>query len=213
MVCGGTGLYMDSLVNGVCFTEETVDESHMKKLEADWAARGGEAMLQELAVLDPACAARLHPRDKKRILRALYLSRAEGSTLAQRNAASRRAGSPYDALTMALCYDDRQEMYRRIEARVDAMLERGLLEEARWVYENRGDFLTAAQAIGYKELFPYFAGERGLAECVQTLKTATRRYAKRQLTWLRQHPPALWLAAGEDARPAARAAVEAFLKG
>ncbi len=212
VVCGGTGLYIDGIVNGIHFTDENIDESYLQELEQAWQENGGEAMLARLAALDPACAARLHPKDKKRILRALALSETQGTTLVERNAASRQAESPYDALTIALCYDDRQMLYRQIEARVESMMERGLLEEAREVYQNRERYKTAVQAIGYKEFFPYFTGQAPLPGCVAALKTATRRYAKRQLTWLRQHPPTLWISVqGGTVFQAAEKAVQSFL--
>ena len=210
VVCGGTGLYINSLVNGICFTEKNIDESFVTKLEVEWDEQGGERMLQRLSDCDPEAAARLHPNDRKRIIRAMALFEAGEGTLAQRNEISRKSPSFCDAKVLGLCYDDRQRLYRQIEARVDRMMTAGLLDEARQVFENRDAYKTAVQAIGYKEFFPYFEGESTLELCVERLKQATRRYAKRQLTWFRHHPPHCWLDADAEKlfEEAAEAAAE-----
>ncbi len=198
VVCGGTGLYIESLVNGICFTHEKIEESILLEMEERWQRLGGEALLGQLAVLDAELAKRLHPNDKKRIVRALAESEQNGSTQADRNRRSRAVQSGPEALVVVLADEDRQCLYRRIERRVDTMMQRGLLDEARWVYENRHRFKTAVQAIGYKEFFPYFEKERALEDCVQTLKQATRRYAKRQITWFRNHRHDVWLCPEKD---------------
>ncbi len=214
VVCGGTGLYIDSLVKGISFTDENADATEIAKLEEELKNQGGAALLERLAVLDPETAARLHPANGKRIVRALALSEATGTTLAQRNAARCANDSVYDALALGLCYDDRQMLYRRIEARVEAMLASGLLYEAEEVFKNREVYKTAAQAIGYKEFFPLFLGEKSLEDCVSALKQATRRYAKRQLTWFGHRPYLRWLAVDTaDVLREAELAVQAFLPG
>lgn len=191
--CGGTGLYISALVNGISFTEEKPSPERRAALYTQWERQGPDAMLARLAALDPEYAARLHPADKKRILRALEASEQNGSTLAQRNAASLAGKPPFGARLIGLDYESRQMLYEQIERRVDGMMAEGLLEEARSVYENRQAFKTAVQAIGYKEIFPYFEGEAPLAACVEKLKQATRNYSKRQLTWFRRMEGVHWL--------------------
>ena len=186
IVCGGTGLYADSLLRGVTFAEVPSDETLRRELNERFAREGGEALLRELAQVDPASAARLHPADGKRIVRALEVWRLTGRTLTELNEHSYDAPSPYDALWLEASWSDRQALYARIDRRADAMLSRGLVEEARAFYAaDPGG--TARAAIGYKELKPYLDGERSLSTCAEDLKTATRRYAKRQLTWFRRH--------------------------
>lgn len=199
VVCGGTGMYISGIVNGYRFTMSKTPDDRRNALEADWATLGAQRMLERLAIYDPVYAAKLHPNDKKRILRALEESEQNGTTLAQRNAKSRSKKPPYQSICIGLYYEDRQQMYEQINQRVDRMMELGLLEEAKLVYENRLDYTTAAQAIGYKELFPYFDGEAGLEPCVERLKQATRNYAKRQLSWFRGMEGIHWLdACAED---------------
>ncbi len=193
VVCGGTGLYISSLVNGIGFTKQKTTPDRRIELQQTWEEQGAAAMLARLARLDPEYAARLHPNDKNRILRALEESERDGSTLAQRNAASRARPPRFDALLLGLSYPMREDLYLRTDARVDAMLSAGLLEEAEGVYQNRQRYKTAAQAIGYKELFPYFAGEQTLENCIYALKKATRNYAKRQLTWFKRTQGVHWL--------------------
>lgn len=192
IICGGTGLYIQSLVNGLRFTDEKVNAEEREALQTAWDVQGGEAMLARLAKHDPEYAGRLHPNDKKRILRALEESERHGTTLAQRNAASRAGVPPYRALLIGLDYADRALLYAAIERRVDQMMAGGLLDEAERVYRQREQFRTAAQAIGYKEFFPFFAGAP-LEGCVEKLKQATRNYAKRQLTWFRKMESIHWL--------------------
>ncbi|MDL2254518.1 tRNA (adenosine(37)-N6)-dimethylallyltransferase MiaA [Ruminococcaceae bacterium OttesenSCG-928-I18] len=213
LFCGGTGLYIDSLVNGVRFTESKVDESTLTRLDEQWSEKGADAMLGRLAELDPEYASRLHPSDKKRIVRALAESETGGTTLAQRNEASRRQPPRYQSLQLALTCAERKVLYGRIEARIDQMLENGLLEEAKRVFEHRESYKTAVQAIGYKEFFPFFEGHASLESCTDKLKQATRNYAKRQLTWFRNKPGIQWLYADkEDVFERAAGFLETFLR-
>ena len=140
---------------------------------------------------DPDYASGVHPHNIPRLIRALEVCHATGIPLSVHIARSKEGGTPYDPLWIGLGYRDRAVLYERINRRVDRMLEMGLLAEARAAYDAR--MKTAAQAIGCKELFPYFAGEKPLSECVETLKRSTRRYAKRQLTWFKRNPDIHWL--------------------
>ena len=173
---------------------------------------GSAALYERLCRLDPQGAAAVHPNNHTRLLRALELYEATGQTAAQRAAASRPAETPYDPLILALDIADRAQLYARIDARVDTMMERGLLAEAENVYLHRTSWPGAAQAIGYKEFFPYFENAAPLAECVAALKQASRHYAKRQLTWFRHMPGVVWLPAGEKAAERAWQAWQEFCR-
>ncbi len=207
VLCGGTGLYVDSLVNGISFTEKKIDNSIILELEERWQSKGGAALWQQLAVLDAEGASRLHPNDKKRIVQSLAQAEQNQSTMATRHKNSKAQQSKLDTLVIVLCDHERAHLYQRIETRVDRMMQSGLLQEAEWVYQNKENFKTAVQAIGYKELFAYFKGEQSLDSCVALLKQATRRYAKRQLTWFRRHSFHVWLS-GEDGDVQQRAEAE-----
>ena len=195
ILVGGTGLYVQSLLKGVRFTREKAPDGLREALAAEMAAKGSEAMYAQLQAVDPEAAASIHPNNHVRVLRALEHYRATGCRLSQQKAESLPAEQPYRSLLLGLDFADRSVLYRRIDTRVDRMMERGLLEEARLVYEHRQSYRTAAQAIGYKEFFPYFAGEAALESCVAQLKQASRRYAKRQLTWFRHMDGVVWLQA------------------
>ena len=210
IVVGGTGLYLSSLMEGVRFAQQPPTDGLRAALEAEAARLGPQAMWQQLQQVDPACAAGIHPNNVKRVLRALELFRQTGTTMSQQVAASRPPQPPYDALVIGLRFADRAALYARIDARVDAMLSAGLLEEARWVWQNRLVCTTAAQAIGYKEFFPYFEKAQPLELCIEELKRASRRYAKRQLTWFGRMPQVHWLEA--DTLPCVTQAAEALLQ-
>ena len=196
ILVGGTGLYVQSFLYGVRFTEEKAPDGLREQLAAELAARGPAALYSELQAVVPQAAAAIHPNNHVRVLRALEHYRATGRRLSEQKAASLPPERPYRALVLGLDFAGRDVLYRRIDARVDRMLEQGLLEEARMVYGHRQTYRTAAQAIGYKEFFPYFAGEDSLEHCASQLKQASRRYAKRQLTWFRHMDGVVWLEAG-----------------
>lgn len=197
VVCGGTGLYISSLLNGTRFSSAKAPQKLHEQLLQEMQAQGGEHMLQKLADCDPEYAAKLHPADEKRILRGLEEWEATHLTYAERAALSRPAEKPFDSLCIALTYGDRAVLYSQIEKRVDNMMQQGLLAEAEMVYSNKEKYTTAAQAIGYKEFFALFEGEKTQEECVADLKQATRRYAKRQLTWFMRMPDLHWLQADD----------------
>lgn len=210
VLCGGTGLYISSLVNGITFTEEESDPAVRGRLQRQLEVEGPAAMLEKLAAVDPEYASKLHEHDAKRILRGLELYEKTGLTMSQQLAASRPAEKPYDALILAVDWPDRQALYARIEQRVDAMAAGGILEEARLVWQNKESWQTAAQAIGYKEYFPYFEGVATPEECTEKLKQATRNYAKRQLSWFRRMEEIHWVSA-ENAFAEAEALVAEWL--
>ena len=211
-VVGGTGLYMTSLLSGLNFAPEKTDPALRDALNRRLSEEGPQALYEELVRVDPEYAAGVHPNNTTRVIRALELYSATGRRMSDEREASRPAQPPYRSLCLCLTCRDRALLYRRIDARCDEMVHRGILEEAELVYRNRERYRTAAQAIGYKEFFPYFEGTQELNDCVNRLKQASRNYAKRQLTWFRRQTDAVWLSL-EDGDAAQRAAREitAFL--
>lgn len=197
VLVGGTGLYIRAVCENLVLPEEETDRALRAYLSERFAREGGEALLRGLALADPVAAARIHPNDQKRVVRALELLHGGGMTLTAQNEASRLVPSPYDCRVLLLGMDDRPLLYERVNRRVDAMFARGLEEEARaFLAQNPGD--TAAQAIGCKELAPCFRGERSLAEAAERLKMETRRYAKRQMSWFRVQCPQGEIVPGRD---------------
>lgn len=192
ILCGGTGLYIDAVLDDVDFTPMEAAPGIRAALELRAAEEGADALWAELARVDPETAAAVHPRNVTRVIRALEVYGATGETLSAQRARSRLRPSPYDVRMVGLDFEDRGKLYARIDVRVDRMLADGLVEECRaCLAEPLSD--TAAQAIGCKELAPYFAGLLPLETCVENLKMSTRRYAKRQRTWFRRDPRVYWL--------------------
>ena len=213
IVTGGTGLYITSLMKGTAFAPEKTDPAIRARLQTEAVEQGSAALYARLQQIDPAYAEKLHPNNLPRVIRALELFEATGRRMSEQQRAALAAEPPYRSLCICLTCRDRAELYRRIDRRVDSMLQNGVLEEAKLVYDNRETYRTAAQAIGYKEFFPYFAGEMPLNDCANRLKQATRNYAKRQLTWFRHQANGVWLYVDEEP-PAPRAAelVRQFLQ-
>ena len=192
VLAGGTGLYVRSLLQNLDFSEGDHDLSLREELTELANREGAEPLMEELRRIDPESAERIEPNNLPRVIRAIELYRTTGKTMTQHLADSRRNPSPYQVCMIGLNYQDRSVLYDRINRRVDEMMAQGLLEEARTLLQGEGG-KTALQAIGYKELKPYFDGERSLEESVAFMKQATRRYAKRQLTWFRREEKIHWL--------------------
>ena len=197
VLVGGTGLYIESFLNGVRFAEQKTDPALRERLEKEAGELGAQAMHRRLAAIDPDYAATVHPNNVGRVIRALELYYSSGKTMSRQRAESLPEAPPFDSVVFCLAPAERSELYRRIDVRVDRMLEAGILEEAKMVWENCERYRTAAQAIGYKEFFPYFEGTADLAACTDKLKQASRNYAKRQLTWFRRMENVIWLDPGE----------------
>lgn len=198
LVVGGTGLYITSLLNGTAFAPEKTDPAIRARLQERAEAEGGAALYAELQSIDPNYAAQVHPNNLPRVIRALELYAATGRRMSEERVNARPAEPPYRSLCLCLTCRDRAVLYDRIERRVNLMVENGVLAEAKQVYDHRDTYRTAAQAIGYKEFFPYFEGTGSLDECTARLKQATRNYAKRQLTWFRRQNDAVWLYIDEE---------------
>ena len=172
ILVGGTGLYITSLLNGIGFTPEKVDPAIRQELQARLQAEGSQALYAELAAVDPGYAAKVHPNNTPRVIRALELYRATGRKMSAEREAARPAEKPYRSLCLCLTCRDRALLYQRIDTRCDRMMQSGILEEAKLVYDHRDTYRTAAQAIGYKEFFPYFEGTADLESCLAHLKQA-----------------------------------------
>ena len=197
--CGGTGLYLDRFLCGEM--EEThADEDLRASLLAFAEAEGVDALHERLRSVDPESADAIHKNNVKRVVRALEIYEQTGIPKSEFDRRSQMVESPYEAIVIGLHYPRREVLYDRINRRVDIMLAEGLLEETQTL-KSEGVFevnLTAAQAIGYKELLGYLNGEETLTEATENLKTATRRYAKRQLTWFSAKPYVEWVEMEKD---------------
>ncbi len=192
LIVGGTGLYYSSLVDGIAFADESDDTTVRAELEKRCESEGIEVLHSELSKIDPESAQVLHINNKGRIIRALEVYYKTGVTMSEQQRRSRQKQSKFDCTAICLDSKDRQFLYDRIDRRVDIMIENGLVDEAkRFLSGELGK--TASQAIGYKELKPYIDGEISLDEAADNLKRATRRYAKRQLTWFRRDERINWL--------------------
>ena len=191
ILVGGTGLYIDSLLSGRDFSQPPGNSR--ARLQARAAQEGLQALWTELQGIDPAAAARVHPNDEKRILRALEVWYDTGETISQHNQRTQAVPPRYQAVTLLLNYRERQDLYARIDQRVDEMMARGLLDEAKALLANRvPQDATAMQAIGYKELLPALAGQCPLEDAVALVKLRSRQYAKRQLSWFRRNQGGKW---------------------
>lgn len=192
IIVGGTGLYIDSLLNNIKFTDNSSDIKVREKYTELLKEYGISYLLNMLKEIDIVSYNKLSNEiNAKRIIRALEFYEVTGKTITEQNINSKQA-SPYDTTKIGLTCKDRQLLYDRINKRIDIMLENGLIHEAKQVLKSDLSE-TAKKAIGYKELIPYFSGEQGLDECIETLKMNTRRYAKRQLTWFRRDEEINWL--------------------
>lgn len=192
IVAGGTGLYVSALVYNIKYPAFAEDPAYRERLEREALERGAHALHAELAAVDPAAAGRIHANDKKRIIRALEVFRATGKPITEHERLS-RAEPPECRYSLTGLSVGREELRRRIDARTDRMMARGLPEEARSLFERYGRSAAALQAIGYKEFLDYFDGKRTLGETAELIKTDTRRYAKRQMTWFRPMPGIKWI--------------------
>ncbi len=191
VIVGGTGLYIESLISGRDFCAAPEDRKLREELSREYDGSGGEAMLRRLAEMDPQRAQKLHPNDKKRVVRALEAA-LSGESISQHDRRTREAEPRFDAKTVVLGFKNRQDLYDRIDARVDAMLEAGLVREVEALLKmGLTPGHTAMQAIGYKEICAALEGRTTLPEAVETVKRESRRYAKRQISWCGRYPGAL----------------------
>jgi len=192
ILTGGTGFYIQSVLYDIAFTEET-DDSVRKKLEREKEEKGAEYLHDELRKVDPVTAESLHANNVKRVIRALAFYQLNGYPLSEHNETERRKKSPY-LFRYYVLNEPRDILYHRIEARVDQMMEAGLLEEVTALKERglRRD-MVSMQGLGYKEIFDYLNGTCTLEEAVEKIKKETRHFAKRQLTWFRREKEVTWV--------------------
>ena len=196
VIAGGTGLYMDSVLNNICFADFDSDPDFREEMQRLAETEGNDAVHKLLQKADPEAAQKIHPNNVRRVIRALEVCKVTGKTFTQVNQESVR-DAVYDALIIGIDRD-REKLYERINLRVDIMLEKGLLEEVKGLWEKGvGADTTAMQAIGYKELVEFLDGRCSYDEAVEKIKMESRRYAKRQLTWFRRNSDILWFNADE----------------
>lgn len=192
MVVGGTGLYIKALTSGLIRGGE-VDPTIRKRLQSEAQSAGREQLYQRLKEVDPPTAARLHPHDTYRIIRALEVYERTGRPISVLRQKHLFREGPYQTLKIGLQID-REELYGRINARVDAMIKQGLTEEVRRILAmGYSPSLKAMQSLGYKQMAAYLGGEYDLAEAVRLIKRDTRRYARRQITWFKADPEIRWI--------------------
>lgn len=212
IIVGGTGLYIESLINGIKFSDQPDNNAIKEQLQQELTEYGKEHMYNILQEIDPEYAATVHKNNTVRVLRAIEIYRLTGHNMTWQLKHSKPLEKPYDALLLGLNFEDRAKLYDNINLRVDIMMDQGVLKEAEYVFENKESFKTCVSAIGYKEFFPYFEKEKSLEECVDKLKQASRNYAKRQLTWFNRMKEINWLFIDrEDYKTKARIITERFL--
>ena len=193
LVVGGTGFYIQALLYDIDFTENDGDESYRRQLEQKASDEEGASELYEmLKTVDPKAAQEIHPRNIKRVIRALEFYHQTGKKISEHNETQRQKESPYHYAYFVLT-DERSRLYERIDQRVDLMMEEGLLDEVCYLKERgvRKDS-TAMQGLGYKELYEYLEGRYPLDEAVRIIKRDTRHFAKRQLTWFKRERDVIW---------------------
>ncbi len=202
LLVGGTGLYADSLIKGIDFKKDAgSDEKYRKELEELSKTMGNEYVHDMLKAKDPESAQAIHPNNVKRVIRALEYHHSTGNKISDYNESTKAFESPYDSVRIYF-WRDRDSLYDRIDKRVDKMLEMGLLGEVKELM-SRGltEGSTAIQALGYKETLSFLRGEVTIEEASERIKTDTRHYAKRQLTWFRRDREGIWLNLDEFSSP------------
>ncbi len=216
VIVGGTGLYIDSFLSNTQFLEAATSDSVRQELLVEAEKNGIESLYDQLKVIDPDAAENIHPNNTVRVIRALEIYKTTGKTLTEQNKQSHAVESDIEPLYIGINYSDRENLYNRINLRVDLMLEAGLLEEAKEFFKLNPS-KTAFNAIGYKELKPFIDGNLSFDVCVENLKRETRRYAKRQITWFKRNKNINWVFADklpkEEMLETVDKIIEAYLGG
>ena len=211
VIVGGTGLYIDSFLSNTRFLEAASSDAIRQELLLEAERDGIESLYEQLKAIDPEAAVNIHPNNTVRVIRALEIYRTTGKTLTEQNKMSHAVESDIEPLYIGINYSDRENLYKRINLRVDLMLEAGLLEEAKAFFKLNPS-KTAFNAIGYKELKPYIDGNLSFDVCVESLKRETRRYAKRQITWFKRNKNINWVYADELSKEEMLEAVDKLIK-
>ena len=197
IIVGGTGLYVDSLVNGIDYDDLEIDLDYRNQLEKISEEQGLEVLYNKAVEIDPLAMEKISNDDKKRIFRVLEIYNATGKTKTEQEIESRKKDNPYDYVVFAINMD-REKLYERINKRVDIMLEKGLVDEVKRLIKKYDELPTAIQGLGYKEVVQYLNNEISYDEMVEKIKQETRRYAKRQLTWFRRNKEITWINGLDD---------------
>lgn len=192
IVVGGTGLYVDSLIYGIEYQEIRFDEKYRKELEDIALKDGLETLYKKAQEIDPEAMKKISCNDKKRIMRVLEIYKATGKTKTEQEIESRKKEVKYDYKVFAIDWE-REKLYKRINKRVDIMIENGLIEEVENLLKKYKEFPTAMQGLGYKEVVEYLNGYLTKEEMIDKIKQETRRYAKRQITWFRKNKQTIWI--------------------
>ena len=193
IIAGGTGFYIQALLNDIDFTEQESDSAYRKELEALAEEHGNQYLHDRLKEVDPESAEAIHPNNRKRVIRALEFYQETGRKISEHNAKEQMRTSPYNFAYFVL-NDERSHLYKRIDARVDKMIEDGLEAEVRRLKEKGcTKDMVAMQGIGYKEMLSYLDGRYSLEEAVYIIKRETRHFAKRQITWFKRERDVIWL--------------------
>lgn len=197
IIVGGTGLYVDSLVNGIEYDDIEIDLEYRKELDKIADEKGLKELYAEAMQIDPVAMEKISQNDKKRIFRVLEIYHSTGKTKTQQEIESREKDNPYDFAVFGITMD-REKIYERINERVDIMIEQGLVDEVKSLMTKYDKLPTAIQGLGYKEVVSYLNNECTYEEMIDTIKQETRRYAKRQLTWFRRNKQIIWLNGLDD---------------
>lgn len=197
IIVGGTGLYIDTLVYGIEFQEEEVDEEYRRVLNEIAEKEGLEKLYQKAVKIDPEAMKKISLNDRKRIIRVLEIYHKTGKTKTEQEKESRKNEVKYNYKVFAITMD-REKLYKRIENRVDQMIEEGLIEEVKELKKKYSKFPTAMQGLGYKEVVEYLENRISFEDMIENLKKETRHYAKRQLTWFRKNKEIIWLNGEND---------------
>lgn len=192
IIVGGTGLYLDSLIYEIEYQNIEFDENYRKKLEQEVEEKGLEELYDKAKKIDPVAIEKISKNDKKRILRILEIYHATGKNKTEQEIESRKNEVEYDYKVYAISWD-REELYARINKRVDLMIEQGLIDEVKNILQKYDQFPTAMQGLGYKEVVDYLQSNCTKQEMIEKIKMETRRYAKRQMTWFRKNKQTIWI--------------------
>lgn len=192
IICGGTGLYINSLIYGIEFAEEEIDEAYRNTLNEIAEKEGLETLYNRAVKIDPEAMKKISRNDKKRIIRVLEIYHKTGKTKTDQDLESRKNEVKYDYKVFAINMN-REILYDRINKRVDIMIEKGLIDEVKSIIKKYDEFPTAMQGLGYKEVVEYLQGNITKEEMIEKIKMETRRYAKRQITWFKKNKETNWL--------------------